>query len=123
MVKVPEFQIPDQVRQMAEQNVAQTRSAYNQFLDMAREAQELATKSQGAMMQSALDVQTKALGFAEKNTEANFELAAELARARDLQQYIDIQTRHAQTQMQTFSAQAQELGQLMTEVAQKATKT
>ncbi|MEL6297935.1 MAG: phasin family protein [Pseudomonadota bacterium] len=119
----PNFDIPPQVREMAEQNITQTRAAYTQFMDMARQAQEMASRSQGQMMQSALDVQAKALQFAERNIEQNFSFASELAQARDLQQYVDIQSRHAQKQMQAFSDQAGELGKMMAEVTQKATKT
>lgn len=120
MFEKPSMEIPDAVREMAEKNVAQTRAAYGQFMDMARKAQDMMTKSQGAMASSAFEVQARAMSFTEQNIEANFKLASELARARDLKDYFDIQTRHAQAQMQTYTQQAQELGRLMTEVAQKA---
>jgi hypothetical protein len=58
--------------------------------------------------------------FAEQNIEANFKLAGDLARARDMKEYFEIQSRHAQQQMQTYAAQAQEIGRIMTELAQKA---
>lgn len=122
MYEKPSFEIPDQVRQLAEKNVEQTRSAYNQFLDMARKAQDMAAKSQGDMVQAAMDVQTRALKYADDNMQASFRLASELARARDLQQYVEIQSRHAQEQMKAFSDQASELGKLMSDVAQRSTK-
>ena len=71
------------------------------------------------MTQTALDIQTKALRFAEQNVEAGFSLASELARARDMKEYMEIQSKHAQRQMQTYANQAQELGRLMGEAAQK----
>ncbi len=52
--------------------------------------------------------------------EAGFQLAGELARARDLKEYLEIQSRHAQKQMQTYAQQAQEIGSMMAEAAQKA---
>ena len=118
--QIPQMEIPEAVRQMAEQNVEQSRSAYVQFLDMARRAQDMVTKSSGTMTQSALEIQTKALRFAEQNVEAGFSLASELARARDLKEYLEIQSKHAQRQMQAYANQAQELGRLMAEAAQKA---
>ena len=123
MYDKPGFEIPDQVRELAERNVEQTRAAYNQFLDMARQAQEMAQKSQGAMVQSALEVQSKALKYAEENVEANFRFASDLARARDLQQYMEIQTRHAQSQMKAMSEQASSLGKMLTDIAARSTKT
>jgi phasin len=120
MPQMPPMEIPEPVRQMAERNVEQSRSAYMQFVEMAKRAQDVVAKSSGTMTQSALDIQTKALRFAEQNVEAGFSLASELARARDMKEYMEIQTKHAQRQMQAYANQAQELGRLMTEAAQKA---
>ena len=41
----PQLEIPEPVRELAERNVEQVRSAYNQFMEMARQAQELVAKS------------------------------------------------------------------------------
>lgn len=115
----PQMEIPEQVRQMAERNVEQARSAYNQFMDMARQVQDLVSKSSGAMAESVADIQARALRFAEENMEAGFQFASELARARDLKEYLEIQSRHAQKQMQTYARQAQELGRMLGELGQK----
>ncbi len=114
------FEIPDTVREMAERSVDQARQAYTQFLDAAKQAQDMVTRSSGAMTQSALDIQMKAMRYAQQNIEAGFGLAAELARARDMREYFEIQTRHAQRQMQIYSEQAQELGRMMADAAQRA---
>ena len=37
-----------------------------------------------------------------------------------LKEYLEIQSRYTQRQMQSYAEQAQELGRLMTEAAQKA---
>lgn len=119
MSTIPTMEIPPQVREMAERNVEQTKTAYNQFLTMARQAQDLVASSQGDGMKSALDVQGKALRYAEQNMDAGFRFAADLARARDVKEYSEIQTRYAQTQALAFTQQAQDLGRLVAEVAQK----
>ena len=62
----------------------------------------------------------KALQYAEQNINASFAFAADLARARDLKEYLEIQTRYAQKQMQDYAKQAQDLGRMLTEAAQKA---
>ena len=118
--QMPPMEIPEPVRQLVERNVEQSRSAYMQFADMAKRAQQMVTSSSGTMTQAALDIQAKALRFAEQNVEAGFNFASELARARDMKEYLDIQSKHAQRQMQAYASQAQELGRLMTEAAQKA---
>lgn len=116
----PQMEIPEPVRQMAERNVEQARSAYNQFMEMARQAQTLMSRSSGAMAESVAEIQARALRFAEQNMEAGFQLAGELARARDFKEYLDIQNSHAQRQMQTYAQQAQELGRMMSELAQRS---
>jgi phasin len=120
MYEKAQFEIPEAVRELAERNVEQARSAYSQFRDMARKAQDAVTKSQGAMAAGAFDIQAKALQYAEQNINASFNFAADLARARDLKEYLEIQTRYAQKQMQDYAKQAQELGRMLTDAAQKA---
>jgi len=120
MYDKPQFEIPEAVRELAERNVDQARAAYTQFIDMARQVQETVSKSQGAMASSAMELQSKIAKFAEENIEASFSFAAALSRARDLKEYLEIQQRHAQKQMQTYALQAQELGKLLSEAAQKA---
>ncbi len=120
MTDKAQFEIPDAVREMAERNVQQARSAYTQFMEMAQQAQAMMTRSSGAMASSALEVQTRALDYARRNIDASFNFATDLARARDVQEYLEVQTRYAQQPMQAYSQQAQDLGRLMAEAAQKA---
>lgn len=120
MPDIPPFEIPEAMRDMAEQNVEQARSAYLQFLDMARQAQDAVAKSSDVMAESAREIQNRTLRYAQDHVNASFGLATDLARARDVKDYLDIQTRFAQRQMQSYTEQAQELGRLMSDMAQKA---
>ena len=122
MVDTPQFEIPQPVRDMAEKNVEQARAAYNQFLDMAKKTQEMMAKSTDAMAASALEVQARAIKYAEQNVNASFAFASDLARARDLKEFMEIQARYAQRQMQAYAEQAQDLGRMVGEAAQKTTK-
>jgi len=119
MQNPPHLEVPDSVRKMAEQNVEQARRAYNEFMEMARKAQDMLTSSSGVMNEAVRDVQTKTLSYAEKNMEAGFDFITELSKARDLKQYLEIQQRHTQKSMQAFNEQAQELGRMMAEAAKK----
>ncbi len=120
MYDKPQFEIPEAVRELAERNVDQARSAYNQFMEMARQVQETLAKSQGAMASGAMELQSRIAKFAEENIQASFTFATDLSRARDLKEYLEIQQRYAQKQMQSYALQAQELGKLLSEAAQKA---
>lgn len=119
MSDTPPFEIPQQVRELAEKNVEQARQAYAQYMDMARKATEMLTRSTGAMADSTREVQGKAMRYAQDNLEASFSFAAELAKARDLKEAMEIQARYAQRQMRSYSEQSQDLGRLMAEAAQK----
>jgi hypothetical protein len=67
-----------------------------------------------------MQIQSRAMKFAEQNVDAGFSFAADLAKAKDLKEFMEIQTKHAQKQMQAYTQQAQELSQLMTDAAKKA---
>jgi hypothetical protein len=51
--------------------------------------------------------------FAEQNAEAAMALASDLAKARDLNEWIEIQQQHARRQAETYTLQAQEFGRLI----------
>lgn len=120
MTDKPAMEIPAAMREMAERNVDQARSAYTQFMDMARQAQDMVAKSSDAMATSAKEVQGRALRYAQENMDASFAFASDLARARDLREFLEIQQRYAQKQAMTYTQQAQELGRLMADAAQMA---
>lgn len=117
MFDKPQLEIPEAVRELAERNVEQARTAYEQFLDVARKAQDMVTRSQDMMTSGAIEIQTRAMKYAEQNIDASFKFARDLARARDLKEYVEIQTKYAQKQMQAYAEQAQDLGRLMAEAA------
>jgi|LNFM01.1.fsa_nt_gb phasin len=119
MSETPPFEIPPQMREMAERNVEQARQAYAQFLDMARKAQDMMTRSSGAMADGAREVQGKAMRYAQENLESSFSFATELARARDAREAMEIQSRYAQKQMRIYAEQSQELARLMSDAAQR----
>jgi hypothetical protein len=67
-----------------------------------------------AVLASGFNVaQEGAIQFAKENAEAGFALASELAKAKDLQEVVRLQSNFAQKQMQSYARQAQDLGRLM----------
>jgi phasin len=120
MTDKPAMEIPAAMREMAERNVEQARSAYTQFMDMARQAQDMVAKSSDAMATSGKEVQARALRYAQENMDASFAFASDLARSRDLKEFLEIQQRYAQKQAMTYTQQAHELDRLMADAAQMA---
>ena len=114
------FEFPQQLRELAEKNVEQARAAYGQFMDAMTQATGmwLNAMPSNEITSRFEAVQKKAIRFAKQNAEAGFALANELANAQDIQDVLAIQSRYAQTQMQNYALQAQELGRFMMEAAQ-----
>jgi hypothetical protein len=89
---------------------------YGQFLDAMAQAVRAWSTVPSAMVTSGFKaVQERAIQFAKEHAEAGFALASELAKAKDLQDVLRLQSNFAQKQMQSYARQAQELGRLMAE--------
>ena len=116
----PPFEFPQQLRELTERNVEHARSAYGQFMDAFSQAMGTwaSAAPANAMMAGFKVVQERAVTFAKQNGEACFNLASELANAKDITDILGIQSRHAQQQMQAYTLQAQELTRLMVEATQ-----
>jgi phasin len=116
MPEQQDFQIPQQLRELAEKNVEEARLAYGKFLDGLAEAVRAWSTVPSVVITSGLKViKERAIQFAKTNGEAGFALASELANAKDLQDVLRLQSNFAQVQMQSYALQAQELGRLIVE--------
>lgn len=107
------FEIPDAVRDLAQQNVRSAREAYEQFVVAARQAQGITAESGSAMAATSKEIQRRLMQFAERNSEAGFSMADDLAQARNLNEWLAKYKEHAGRQAETYVQQAQELGRLI----------
>ena len=115
------FEIPHQLRQLAEKNIEQARTAYGQFMDaMTQALSAWSSVSSNAMTSGFKAVQERAIQFAKENADAGFALANELTKAKDLQDVLRLQSSFAQKQMEAYARQAQDLGRLMAEATRSA---
>ena len=114
------FELPQQMRDLAEKNVEQARVAFGQFMDAMTQAVGMWSSglASNEMTSGFKVVQDRAIRFAKQNAEAGFALASDLANAKDIQEVLSLQNRYAQVQMQSYTHQAQELGRLMAEALQ-----
>ncbi len=117
------FDVPQQFRELAEQNVEQASAAYGQFMNAMTQAMGMWWNAlpPNEMTSGFKAVQDRAVRFAKQNADAGFALANSLANAKDIQDVLALQTHYAQSQMHTYALQAQELGRLMAEAVQKKT--
>jgi phasin len=120
MARVPQYEFPMEMRQLAERNVEQARAACGQFMDAARKAQDMigTMLPENSLTVGMKQVQERTMRFTQQNIDANFSLASELAKAKDFKEMLEIQSRHAQLQVAAYTMQAHELGRLMVDAAQ-----
>ncbi len=114
------LEMPQAVRDMATKNVEQARTFFGQYMDAMTQAMGMWSKSMpdNGMTSGFKAVQDRAIGFTKQNAEAGLTLAGDLAKAKDITDLMSMQSRFAQTQMQAYALQAQEIGRLMTEAMQ-----
>ena len=118
------FEVPQELRHLAEENVERARLLYLQFMDGV--AQAIATWSSASSEVIApgfREVQERAVEFANENADAAFKLAKDVAQAKDLHELIDLQTRYVQSQMKWYADQTQEFGRLMARALSDMKKT
>jgi hypothetical protein len=117
--------IPKEMRELTEKNIEQAQAAFGQFSNAMTEAMSMWTKAMPAnnMTSGFALVQERAIHYAKQNTEAGMALASEIAKAKDIQEILALQTSFAQKQMQSYAQQTQELGRLMTEATQEAAQS
>jgi phasin len=105
------FEIPNEMRAMAEQSVVQARQAFDTFMGAAHQAATKFEQQTVAAQGAANSAGKKLMAYAERNVAASFDFAQRLARAKDLQEMAQIQQEFVKAQMQTLSEQAKEPGQ------------
>ena len=116
------FEIPDNMRTMAEASVQQARQAFERFISGAQAASDSLSARTATVGAGATDVSATALSYVEKNVQASLDHADALLRAKDLSEVMRLQREYLQAQMQVVSEQAGEMGQIMGRAAMGATK-
>jgi hypothetical protein len=108
------FDIPRELRQLVEENVERAHQLYLQFMDHVAQTMAVwSARSSDAITPGFNEVRARTVKFAKENADAAFMLARELAKAKDLQELLGLQTRYVQSQMRWYADQTQKFGQLM----------
>jgi len=107
------FKVPDEMRNMAERSVTQTRQALVGFLQAARRTTETMEQTSGKVQAGAKDAAQKTLSAVEQNLRASLDYADRLVRAKDLQEVAQVQSEFARTQTEAMQAQMKDYGSVM----------
>jgi phasin len=116
------FEIPKDMRSMAEAGVDQARKAFEKFLATAEQTAETVEERGASMRAGARDISSKAFSCAEKNLQASLDYAEALVHAKDPGEMMRLHGEYVQAQMRVLAEQAGEMGQIFGRTAMDAAK-
>jgi len=114
-----EARIPESMQAMAEDGVAKTREAYQKLQDAAKDNAKVVEDVVLAAQAGAKAIGERVLHNTAVNTEAAFDAAQALARARSLPEAARLQADFVQNQLAVAGAQTKELFELSTKIARQ----
>jgi phasin len=116
------FEIPQNMKDMAEAGYDQARKAFENFMNAAQKTASQFEDQSAVAQASAKELSSKAVAFAEANIKASLDYAERLLKAKDMAEILKLHGEHVQNQMRTLADQASEMGQAVTRAAADATK-
>ena len=116
------FEIPKEVRSMAEANFEQARRTFEKFLESAQATAGSIEERGVTVRAGAKDISAKAVSYAEKNVQASLDYAQALLHAKGLPEVMRLHSEYVTAQMRSLAEQASEMGQIMGKAAMEATK-
>jgi len=116
------FEMPNDVRAMAQASFDQARKAFEGLLSTAQRAASSFEDQGAAARAGAKDVASKAIGFAEANVRSSLDYAEKLLKAKDMAEIMKLHSEYVQDQMRALADQAGEIGQALTKAAMEAGK-
>jgi phasin len=117
------FEIPKEMRQMAETSVEQARKAFDKFMADAQATAGTIEERRATVRAGAKEIGVKAVSYAEKNVQASLDYAQSLLKAKDLPEVMKLHSEYVQSQMRSLAEQASEMGQIVSRAAMDATKS
>jgi phasin len=116
------FEIPKEMRSMAEASFGQARQAFEKFLAGAQQTAGSIEERGATVRAGAKDIGAKAISYAEKNVQASLDYAQSLLHARDLTEIMRLHSEYVQAQMRSLAEQASEMSQIVSRAAIEAAK-
>ena len=115
--------IPENVQAFAEDTVAKSREAFQRVNVMAKDGVKVAEEIMLASHAGAKTIVEKMMHNTAVNTNAAFDAAQQMARAKSMQELARLQADFFQQQMAAASAQTKELFELSTKVSRQTFET
>lgn len=116
------FEIPKDMRSMAEASFEQARQSFEKFVVSAQAAAGSIEERNDTVRAGARDVSSKTIAYAEQNVQASLDHAQSLLKAKDLLEMMRLHGEYVQAQMRALAEQASEMGRLVGKAAIDAAK-
>jgi len=116
------FEIPKEMRSMAEASFEQARKTFEKFVASAQAAAGSLEERNATVRAGAKDVSQKAIAYAEKNVQASLDYAQSLLKAKDVTDVMRLHSEYVQGQMRSLAEQASEMGEIVSKAAMEAAK-
>src|SRR5215208_1087307 len=104
------FQVPEEMRTMAERSLTQARQALDSFLQAARRTAETMEQATEKVQASSKDMAQRTFSAAEQNLRTSLDYAERFVQAKDLQEAAQIQSEFVRRQAEAMQAQMKEFG-------------
>lgn len=111
------FQVPEQVRVLAEKGVAQAREGYQKFKEAAETSNVALEAVYTSATRGAGDFTAKVLDIARANTESAFDFTQRLLGVKSVHEAFEVVNAHAHKQFEVLTAQSKELADVAQKVA------
>jgi phasin len=116
------FEIPKEMRSMAEASFEQARKTFEKFIASAQAAAGSIEERNATVRAGAKDVSSKAIAYAEKNVQASLDHAQSLLKAKDVTEVVRLHGEYVQGLMRSLTEQAGEMGKIVGKAAMNVTK-
>ena len=116
------FEIPKEMRSMADAGLEQARRTFEKFIEGAQVAADSLSERTATVGAGAKDASAMAFTCAEKNVQASLDYAQSLVHAKDLSEVMRLHREYVQAQMRSFAEQASDMGHIVSRTAMDAAK-
>jgi phasin len=114
------FEVPEQMRAFAEKGVSQARDSYAKFKDAAESHNGAIEAFFVNASKGASEYSAKMMEFVKANTSSNLDFTQQLFSLKSPAEAFELWSGFARKQVETYTAQTKELGELTQKVATEA---
>jgi phasin len=109
--KAPKFEVPSEMRDLANKSVEQAKRAFDSFMGATQQAAGNLQGSTHSMQENAAKATKQVVGFAEQNVNAALLHAQAIVQAKGFEEVMKLQTDFMRNQMGAMQSQMKAMGE------------